>query len=243
MQGSSKQDADYMQPVWKTASVSNTHPKYIRSPFSGNFSHIHRQTILFDETDANESSKVGELDQPSVYDNQVESGMESSSEITAAYEPGENHLKESIIGESNQTPIHDELLALDLELEVNSDYEVTAEFEPGKNELKNNIIRELDQTLMDDKLLALEVELEMESGYEATVIFEPCGDEPGLEVELELDMDIQNRIQALEERILRLESEIQRLEEINQNSKDRGIIRLDGSMVTSACGCSVCSVE
>jgi len=201
LQGSSKQDADYMQPVWKTASVSNTQPKYIRSPFLGNFSRIHRQTILFDETDANESSKVGELDQPSVYDNQVESGMESSSEITAAYEPGENNLKESITGE------------------------------------------ELDQTLMDDKLLALEVELEMESGYEATVIFEPCGDEPGLEVALELDMDIQNRIQALEERILRLESEIQRLEEVNQNSKNRGIIRLDGSMVTSACGCSICSVE
>ena len=247
MQDSSRQESDYRLPVFKTASVSNTHPKYIRSPFSGNFSRIHRQIISFDKTNANESSKAGELDQPLVYDNQVESRMEFSSAITAAYEPGENELKYYVAGESNQPPMHDELLAseveLEMELDVNSDYEFSAEFEPGENELENNIIRELEQPLIHDELLALEVELEMNSDYEATVVFEPCGNEPGLEVELEMDVDIQNRIQALEERVLQLESEIQRLEETNQKSKNRGIIPLNGSMITSACDCGVCYVE
>ncbi|MDD3363425.1 MAG: hypothetical protein PHZ03_00430 [Syntrophomonas sp.] len=232
MQDSSRPESDFKLPVWKTASVSDNQPKYIRSPFSGNFGRFHRQIISFDETDANVNSKAGELDRPLVYVDQVESRMEVSSEITVPYELGENELINHVSGESNQPPIHGELLTL----------EVESEFEPGENELKNNIIGELNQALMPDKLPG-EVELEMDSDYEATVVFEPCGNEHGLEVGLDMDIDIQNRIQALEERILRLESEIQRLEEINQSSKNRGIIRLDGSMMTSACGCNVCSVE
>jgi hypothetical protein len=55
-----------------------------------------------------------------------------------------------------------------------------------------------------------------------------------LEVGLEMDMDIQNRIQVLEERVLQLESEIQRL---MKKSKKRGNTRVEGGILTSSCGC------
>ncbi|MDD4592735.1 MAG: hypothetical protein PHG06_20265 [Parabacteroides sp.] len=54
------------------------------------------------------------------------------------------------------------------------------------------------------------------------------------EVGLEMDMDVQNRIQVLEERVLQLESEIQRL---MKKSKKRGNTRVEGGIITSSCGC------
>jgi len=206
LQDSNREESDYRLPVWKTASVSNNQPRYIRSPFLGKFSRFHRQIISFDETCESVNSTAEEIEQPSVFNNQVdqiERVLESSSEVGAAYVSAENELESSITGELGQPPTHDKQLKLEV---------------------------------------GLEVESEMDSGYEATVIFEPCGNEPVLEVRMDVDIDIQNRIQALEERIFRLENEINRLEEINQKSK-RGVIPLDGSMVFSQCGCTACSVE
>lgn len=197
MQDGNKQESDSKKPVWKTASLSEIKPQYIRSPFVNNLSRLHRHIISFDKPGENEEATAASFESPPALD--------KPTGLTAA----------SL----------DILQEVYLSMQNRPDASGT---EVGK------------QPVPHDRRLEMEVESQMNSEYDETVIFEPC--EKGYGVEKELC--INNRIYALEERISRLEHEIARLEEIvYKHTKNRGIIRLDGSITTSACGCSVCSVE
>lgn len=163
-------------------------------------------------------TKISEFDPSPLYEEQYEKRSESGFENTQACEFIE------IAEEGTYPPV----------LEKDPHWESAAAFATYENNFDDSagdfylqafgIIREL------------EVEETMESRTQSTILFDPC---ENTNLELLANTEMQNRINSLEERILRLENEISKLEEINKNLKSRDIIPLHGSMaIEPCCGCT-----